>query len=1224
MSEFVTTPNPLLKALSDRYQLGIAFDVKGVPIGVPDSGGKKISLAQFQEFVNDALRDNSNLERLMPNGSVGQASIRILYERQTGGVFNQIHANSLMSRIGSDAVTIDQTKLGQLLFRSNISNFVEGIESFHIDRLGRILSEAFSGVRSVRNTIIHPPEQASIPEGYAAENASIVRDVELPKILETARLSDTINGITKKQLLDATAGITDAAVRRHVQYSMVSQAYWDACRRFEPRVLTSDARDPITGRRIGGALDVSADWVRALVGRDMPLAGLEPSLIQAGQLTKDIAVIEQSRWKNIAEIALGDPDKFNSSKEMYFQGNDTEFENMVRKTVDIITESAKHSIKFVDEPISNISQLMRKALEIASQAGSEAESATIALIKKIASWQKSFLTIVPEILDNLPEQLVKTAKFVAEFYKNAWDDTAGLLKFSGSAGKYALKLTGAAVGALLAGLDGVAEYKKAGGFTAEFFEWAAKAAATALIAIPVVGSLASFAMATSPIWGTAGVVAFVAAGTYFSIRLVAENLADAFKDEPNSFIYKASSGVLEAMKYLEGAAGTVLEQAASFFVSSAQAKEVSPGLDKIKVDTVHISGAGAAVHSDNKDNAWLFGSHDGVIIGGEADDWLIHTGYGEALGDKGDDVLLGLFSQILKKGEKIGDPPPKDTPDTRKTAEDDLSLTLDGGEGNDWVISIGGEGAKTIGGLGRDWIYNRTNGGVIYGDSESGIYEKPVIGADGQPVLNADGTPKTIPTQVEDSEENSDNIWYAPNTVVKDAQHHDVLKFYGLTLTGGDANGGIAGFALFGGVGAGIGLGNFYNSLDKSGKYDWARSIYFDHLFPWMTYAFRPNKEFGGMDMYITNQFDLLFNAVFGGEPNEAYKKQLELDAKGIRNGFMKIEHADVVGSPWGAQHGELAEQGTFNMVFRSVNILSILGPILSAFGAIGGLVAAMGMADGVLSLAVAAERFLQGAKWSSGADPLVIDLDGDGIETKELALSQVYFDIDNDLFGERTGWLSGDDGFLVRDVNRNGRIDNITEMFGGPGRSGFGDLRALDSNGDGQITRADLLWAELKVWQDKNSDGLTDAGEVKTLDQLGIVTLDLGATAINITTSQGARLTAFGDATFADGRTRRVYDAVLSANDSDTRYAGEAGRAAWQGAGPDLKGFGLIANLAIAMANDPDFAALTQRVAGAMTTPDLRVLVAQAREVLGAWGESLERTRELTPDNDNAVAMAA
>src|SRR6185369_9935001 len=97
-------------------------------------------------------------------------------------------------------------------------------------------------------------------------------------------------------------------------------------------------------------------------------------------------------------------------------------------------------------------------------------------------------------------------------------------------------------------------------------------------------------------------------------------------------------------------------------------------------------------------------------------------------------------------------------------------LKLDGGTGNDWVIAIGGEKATTAGGLGRDWIYNRSMGGIIYGD-----------------VINSTGE------AVEDSAANSDNIWYSPNTVVKDAQHHDVLKFYGLTLTGGNAEGGIAG-----------------------------------------------------------------------------------------------------------------------------------------------------------------------------------------------------------------------------------------------------------------------------------------------------------------------------------------------------------------------------------------------------------------------------------------------
>ena len=61
------------------------------------------------------------------------------------------------------------------------------------------------------------------------------------------------------------------------------------------------------------------------------------------------------------------------------------------------------------------------------------------------------------------------------------------------------------------------------------------------------------------------------------------------------------------------------------------------------------------------------------------------------------------------------------------------------------------------------------------------------------------------------------------------------------------------------------------------GAADPARSIYFDHLFPWMTYAFQPNGD-GGLDMYVTNTFDQLFMAVFGDSASEAYKAQQALD----------------------------------------------------------------------------------------------------------------------------------------------------------------------------------------------------------------------------------------------------------------------------------------------------------------------------------------------------------
>ena len=63
-------------------------------------------------------------------------------------------------------------------------------------------------------------------------------------------------------------------------------------------------------------------------------------------------------------------------------------------------------------------------------------------------------------------------------------------------------------------------------------------------------------------------------------------------------------------------------------------------------------------------------------------------------------------------------------------------------------------------------------------------------------------------------------------------------------------------------------------------------------------------------------------------------------------------------------------------------------------------------------------------------SSPLVIDLDGDGIETSKED-SSVHFDHDGNNFAESTGWVGKDDGLLVRDINGNGQIDDGTELFG-------------------------------------------------------------------------------------------------------------------------------------------------------------------------------------------------
>jgi hypothetical protein len=103
---------------------------------------------------------------------------------------------------------------------------------------------------------------------------------------------------------------------------------------------------------------------------------------------------------------------------------------------------------------------------------------------------------------------------------------------------------------------------------------------------------------------------------------------------------------------------------------------------------------------------------------------------------------------------------------------------------------------------------------------------------------------------------------------------------------------------------------------------------------------------------------------------------------------------------------------------------------------------------------------------------PLILDLDGDGVET----LGQnfyIHFDHDKNGFAERTGWVAPDDGLLVLDRNGNGQIDNGGELFGdnsgtGPGpANGFAALAEFDQDGNGSITASDAAFASLRVWKD-------------------------------------------------------------------------------------------------------------------------------------------------------------
>lgn len=165
---------------------------------------------------------------------------------------------------------------------------------------------------------------------------------------------------------------------------------------------------------------------------------------------------------------------------------------------------------------------------------------------------------------------------------------------------------------------------------------------------------------------------------------------------------------------------------------------------------------------------------------------------------------------------------------------------------------------------------------------------------------------------------------------------------------------------------------------------------------------------------------------------------------------------------------------------------------------------------------------------------PLVLDLDGDGIETTTLAAGAV-FDLDANGTAERAAWVAGGDGLLVRDLDGNGLITSGAELFGSgttlangaKALDGFAALAGLDSNGDGIINASDAAFGQLQVWVDANGDAHTDAGELRSLADLGIASLGLQAQASDLQ-NNGNAVGLLGSYTTTDGAAHVLADVWL------------------------------------------------------------------------------------------------
>lgn len=133
---------------------------------------------------------------------------------------------------------------------------------------------------------------------------------------------------------------------------------------------------------------------------------------------------------------------------------------------------------------------------------------------------------------------------------------------------------------------------------------------------------------------------------------------------------------------------------------------------------------------------------------------------------------------------------------------------------------------------------------------------------------------------------------------------------------------------------------------------------------------------------------------------------------------------------------------------------------------------------------------------------PIILDLNGDGVHTLGMNAG-VTFDLFADGQATHTGWVSASDGLLVLDRNHDGAINDGSELFGSSTRllngsnapDGYAALRELDSNHDGVISNEDDAFADLRVWVDGNSDGVSDYSEIRSLDSLAISKINVNAT---------------------------------------------------------------------------------------------------------------------------------
>ena len=171
-----------------------------------------------------------------------------------------------------------------------------------------------------------------------------------------------------------------------------------------------------------------------------------------------------------------------------------------------------------------------------------------------------------------------------------------------------------------------------------------------------------------------------------------------------------------------------------------------------------------------------------------------------------------------------------------------------------------------------------------------------------------------------------------------------------------------------------------------------------------------------------------------------------------------------------------------------------------------------------------------------SANPPIAVDIAGDGVDYLPMDAGVVFTDQST---GEsvNTAWVGPEDGMLVIDANNSGTVDEAREyVFTEWSETAKTDMEAVaevfDTNQDGVLDAQDERFDEFAVWQDADSDGVTDEGELTSLTDLGIESI-----ALNYAEDSESGTAADGDVVI-HGQSEVVFTDGTTTTAEDTSFA--------------------------------------------------------------------------------------